>query len=762
MSYEKLGFISNQILKAEHLNHMEDGIANAGGAGIINVVELPTENIREDVFYRSLKGTFVLNRDKVSYFTCRCVQNLPEIGEPVTFDMENFVFYYNAQDGDVYGYATAELAQSAGLSAGWYPITLYAQIGEFTWGGVITEIMHDPQDDAFRLLLDKDYYIYQNGWCKVSFAYEKLPKFDIIWDGNMTNRVVLDMSSLGYENTYYVKVSDDVFTHYDILGSYFEATDGTISGNVHNDDIDSETYPGALIISSNVVIVYDDVTLAAALGIPAGIYTNGVYFWLHTEYGYTSRFVGYSEIVKIDSKFLDINDTDFISCSQNQDLSDYNQFIARNNINVYSKLDVDNKLSTLASECLLKSGGTMSGELILSANPTNDLCATTKQYVDNKLSLDQEEIVLPHIYDSCMCYGEGKFVAICSTNNLSQFTCENIILYSEDGVNWNTANLNGDARLYNIRSIIYCDGKFVAVGVSGIVIYSQDGINWDCINVNSLFSVDNSRSVNMQSVCYGNGKFVSSGDIVTDGVLCGVAMLYSEDGINWNHSDLLTYNNVRSICYGNGKFVSVAYNSSNKEHHFIYSEDGVNWSESTCVIKKNVTSICYGNGKFVALENGSSSLTNPGALFYSEDGVNWSEATLPLKSNWHSVIYDNGKFIAINENPQSGFGDVVLYSEDGVNWSKAILPTIACLSSVCYGNKKFVAIGVYQNAIYSEDGINWSNKTGRTILVKSNTDVTQEVFQAISPYLILISPNNTQFKIIVSDDGILSATPVTT
>lgn len=31
MSYNKLGFTSGQTLKAEHLNHMEDGIANAGG-----------------------------------------------------------------------------------------------------------------------------------------------------------------------------------------------------------------------------------------------------------------------------------------------------------------------------------------------------------------------------------------------------------------------------------------------------------------------------------------------------------------------------------------------------------------------------------------------------------------------------------------------------------------------------------------------------------------------------------------------------------
>ena len=33
MSYEKLGFTKGQTLKADHLNHMEEGISNAGGAG---------------------------------------------------------------------------------------------------------------------------------------------------------------------------------------------------------------------------------------------------------------------------------------------------------------------------------------------------------------------------------------------------------------------------------------------------------------------------------------------------------------------------------------------------------------------------------------------------------------------------------------------------------------------------------------------------------------------------------------------------------
>lgn len=39
MSYEKLGFTSGQILKAEHLNYIEEGIANAGGGFVLRPTE---------------------------------------------------------------------------------------------------------------------------------------------------------------------------------------------------------------------------------------------------------------------------------------------------------------------------------------------------------------------------------------------------------------------------------------------------------------------------------------------------------------------------------------------------------------------------------------------------------------------------------------------------------------------------------------------------------------------------------------------------
>ena len=42
MSYNKLGFTSGQTLKAEHLNHMEEGIANAGSTSWDNITDKPS------------------------------------------------------------------------------------------------------------------------------------------------------------------------------------------------------------------------------------------------------------------------------------------------------------------------------------------------------------------------------------------------------------------------------------------------------------------------------------------------------------------------------------------------------------------------------------------------------------------------------------------------------------------------------------------------------------------------------------------------
>mgnify|MGYP003315447060 FL=1 len=92
-----------------------DGKDGAGGGGtseaIIDVVELPTENINEDVFYRLLTGTFVFNQYTQNGYTVYCVDGLPEVGEPATnAEGSTLTAYYNTQDDELYGYADAMLS----------------------------------------------------------------------------------------------------------------------------------------------------------------------------------------------------------------------------------------------------------------------------------------------------------------------------------------------------------------------------------------------------------------------------------------------------------------------------------------------------------------------------------------------------------------------------------------------------------------------------------------------------------------------------
>ena len=149
----------------------DDKPAGDGGtSAIIDVVELPTENIDEDSFYRMLSGTFVYSQYTQNNMICHCVEVLPETGEPVVSgDLSNLenattTAYYNTQDGSVSAYVTDMLSGVFGVPAGWYPAAVLMNAVGFTFSGVITNIMDDPRDGAFRLLLEYVVYSYKDGW----------------------------------------------------------------------------------------------------------------------------------------------------------------------------------------------------------------------------------------------------------------------------------------------------------------------------------------------------------------------------------------------------------------------------------------------------------------------------------------------------------------------------------------------------------------------------------------------------------------------
>ena len=257
-----------------------------------------------------------------------------------------------------------------------------------------------------------------------------------------------------------------------------------------------------------------------------------------------------------------------------------------------------------------------------------------------------------------ICYGNGKFVTITSSNNY--FAC------SMDGITWTEGKISNTSR--NWWSICYGNDKFVVVGTNHFA-YSTDGINWTESTISST-----GRS--WRSVCYGNGKFVAVDD--------KSYFAYSTDGITWTLGTISSTSRYWiSVCYGNGKFVTVARDTN----YFAYSTDGITWTEKTLPSNRLWNSVCYGNGKFVTVASSN-------YFAYSTDGINWTESTISSTGrNWWSVCYDNGKYVAVARS-----SNYFAYSTDGINWTEGTISnTSRSWNSVSYGNNKFVTVAENTN-----------------------------------------------------------------
>ena len=177
-----------------------------------------------------MTATVVYNQqDMTRYnFICYCVDGLPESGLPATdaeFGIMNI--YYNLQNGTVSGYIDEILSAGFGIPIGWYDVSDLLSVADTTYGGIITDIADDPCDGAVRVLVKYDFYMYQNDWYEVPFAYKEPPEFDIRWDGVIGDRFALDMSALGFDGIQLVKISDQSFTVDQLIGSSYFYSDSS-------------------------------------------------------------------------------------------------------------------------------------------------------------------------------------------------------------------------------------------------------------------------------------------------------------------------------------------------------------------------------------------------------------------------------------------------------------------------------------------------------------------------------------------------------
>ena len=158
----------------EAINNEIDNLSASGGTGggspaIIDVVELPTENIDEDSFYRLVTGEFIINQeDSGGVFTCLCVNELPEIGGAFyNLTNDTALAYYNITDGSVSGYVTEDLSSVFELTVGWHTVDELLSFMSATYSGIIYNISDDPSDGAMRLFLEYKLYSYKGKWTEV-------------------------------------------------------------------------------------------------------------------------------------------------------------------------------------------------------------------------------------------------------------------------------------------------------------------------------------------------------------------------------------------------------------------------------------------------------------------------------------------------------------------------------------------------------------------------------------------------------------------
>lgn len=110
------------------------------------------------------------------------------------------------------------------------------------------------------------------------------------------------------------------------------------------------------------------------------------------------------------------------------------------------------------------------------------------------------------------------------------------IFYGMNGSNWTLATITGSAITTSIKSVVYGNDMFVAVGTAGLILKSTDGITWSQITNSAI------TTKNLHNVMFDGSFFYVSGDDDT--------ILRSVDGSAWTSQSNLASTDPTYIVKG--------------------------------------------------------------------------------------------------------------------------------------------------------------------------------------------------------------------
>src|SRR6266404_377311 len=222
----------------------------------------------------------------------------------------------------------------------------------------------------------------------------------------------------------------------------------------------------------------------------------------------------------------------------------------------------------------------------------------------------------------------------------------------------------------SLASVVFAQGRFVAVGGGGVIVSSRDGTNWTqqaSPTSNSLACV----------TCF-NDLFLAMGERGT--------ILTSPNGESWTIIPSNVTNTLSSAAYANGSFVIVGFQGT-----VLQSYTGRSWTKQPGISSSlYLNSVTFGAGTFIAI----SSL---GDVIQSADGLVWGGQ--PSLSGYPSqVAYLNGRFIIMDETMWS--------SPDGTNWGYTWVNPAP--DAVIFTNGYYIGVGGGGVVQVSTNGTNWS------------------------------------------------------
>jgi hypothetical protein len=246
-------------------------------------------------------------------------------------------------------------------------------------------------------------------------------------------------------------------------------------------------------------------------------------------------------------------------------------------------------------------------------------------------------------------------------------------------------------------------GRYVAIrGSSTVGATSEDGVSWTT-RTSLMPSVETWSA--MAAGLFDDNSSLSkvSRFVAVAGVAANTKGAYSDDGITWSATSMVTSAAWVDVAFGAQKFVAVSSDVTTVR----ISNDGENWDQTGTLTTTGFTAIAYGKNRFVAIKRGSSVANY--ATSTTVTGT-WTAGALPSSSNWESIAYGNNRFVAISNTN----GAIAAYSLDGITWTASTLPATADWYKVTYGQGVFLAVSESTAAATSPDGITWTTRTTST------------------------------------------------